>query len=354
MLARLWSRDTPGSPLLTAIVLALAVTMVLAPLLGAGPAALNLLVKIAIFTVLVGSFDLMLGYTGIISFAHTMFYGIGAYGVALASREYGPGWLPIALGLLAAVLFAVLLSLLIGLFSLRVRTIFFAMITLAAASAFAAIITQFHGVTGGQDGLLFRIPRELTPAFRAFSIFGTPINGVMLCYFMIIFCAGLLFLAMLRVINSPFGRVLQALRENEFRAEALGFSVLQHRLTISAIAAVFACLAGGLNAIWLRFISPDVTLSIQVMLDILLIVVIGGMGTMYGALIGAALFIVAENYLKLAISHASAMLEAVPLVSSIVQPERWMLWLGILFVLSVYYFPEGIVGALRHGTDRRK
>src|SRR5258708_5635795 len=131
MLNRLISRDYPGSWLLTAMVVGLLAAMVLSPFLGASPPVLNLFVNIAIFTVLVGSFDLMLGYTGIISFAHTMFYGIGAYGVALALRDYGPGWLPIAVGLIGATLLAVALSLLIGLFSLRVRAIFFAMVTMA-------------------------------------------------------------------------------------------------------------------------------------------------------------------------------------------------------------------------------
>jgi branched-chain amino acid transport system permease protein len=353
MFGRLLSRDYPGNGLLTALAGALVVAMVAAPFLGWGPSVLNLLVKVAIYSILVASFDLMLGYTGIISFAHTMFFGLGAYGVAIGSRLLGPGWTSMALGLVSALVLSVALAVLIGLFSMRVRTIFFAMITLAVATVFSVLVTQFHGITGGQDGILFRVPRELTAAFRPFTLFGTQVNGVVLSYFLILFASAILFCAMLRIVNSPFGRVLQAIRENEFRAEALGFSVLSHRLAIGALAAIFACLAGGLNAIWLRFISPDVTLSLQIMLDILLIVVIGGMGTLYGALIGAGLFVIAENYLMQVIQYTADAFGNVPLVSILVQPQRWMFWLGILFVLSVYYFPEGVVGRLRDWTKSR-
>jgi branched-chain amino acid transport system permease protein len=348
MLARLVSRDYPGAFVLTVAVWALLLSALGAPFFGAGLPVLNLFVKIAIYTILAASFDLMLGYTGIISFAHTMFYGIGAYGIALALRNFGAGWWQIGMGLVAAAVTAVLLALMIGLFSLRVRAIFFAMITLAVATTFSAVITQFHEITGGQDGLLYHIPRELTPAFR--PIPGHSTNGTVLSYFGILFICSLLFVLMLRLVNSPFGRVLQALRENEFRAEALGFSVVKHRLWVSAIAACFACIVGGLNAIWLRFISPDITLNLQVMLDILIIVVIGGMGTLYGALVGASLFFVAEDYLKQAITVVSDSVSNVPVISIIAQPERWMLWLGIMFVIIVYYFPDGIVGRLRSGA----
>jgi branched-chain amino acid transport system permease protein len=348
MFGRLLSRDYPGNRLLTVLVVALVLAMIAAPFLGSGPSVLNLLVKIAIYAILVASFDLMLGYTGIISFAHTMFFGLGAYGVAIGSRALGPGWSSMALGLLAGLVASIVLALLIGLFSMRVRTIFFAMITLAVAMVFSVLVTQFHEITGGQDGILFRVPRELTPAFRPFSLFGAQVNGVILSYFLIVIVSAILFCMMLRIVNSPFGRVLQAVRENEFRAEALGFSVLSHRLAIGAFAATFACVAGGLNAIWLHFISPDVTLGLQVMLDILLIVVIGGMGTLYGALIGAGLFVVAENYLKQVIQYAADAFGGISGLSALIQPERWMFWLGILFVLSVYYFPEGVVGRLRN------
>jgi branched-chain amino acid transport system permease protein len=105
-------------------------------------------------------------------------------------------------------------------------------------------------------------------------------------------------LALLRVVNSPFGRVLQAIRENRFRAEALGYRTVFHLTYANCIAALVAASAGALNALWLRYAGPDTSLSFAIMLDILLMVVIGGMGTMYGAIIGAAIFILAQNYLQ--------------------------------------------------------
>jgi branched-chain amino acid transport system permease protein len=163
-----------------------------------------------------------------------------------------------------------------------------------------------------------------------------------------VFCSALaLFLGALRIVNSPFGRVLQAIRENDFRAEALGYRTVYYRTVANCLAAGMAVLAGALNALWLRYTGPDTTLSFVIMLDILLMVVIGGMGTMYGAVIGATLFIVAQNYLQKLMGTAAKATEALPLVPSLLHPDRWLLWLGILFVLSVYFFPTGIVGKLR-------
>jgi branched-chain amino acid transport system permease protein len=113
------------------------------------------------------------------------------------------------------------------------------------------------------------------------------------------------------------------------------------------LSALFATLAGALLALWLRYVGPDTTLSFEIMLDILLIVVIGGMGTMYGAVIGSALFVLAQNYLQDLLKVGGEALEGLPLLPQIVSPDRWLLWLGVLFVLSVYHFPTGIVGRLR-------
>jgi branched-chain amino acid transport system permease protein len=102
-----------------------------------------------------------------------------------------------------------------------------------------------------------------------------------------------------------------------------------------------------LYALWLRYAGPNTTLDFGIMIDILLMVVIGGMGTMYGAVIGATIFVVAQNYLQEAMKAFSASMKGVPLLPDLFHPDRWLLWLGVLFVLSVYYFPHGIVGQLR-------
>ena len=237
----------------------------------------------------------------------------------------------------------------IGLFSLRVKAIFYAMITLAVASAFAVLASQLSDFTGGEDGRTFGVPELLRPGFRLVEaeVFGTAINGKLITYYLVFFSALALFLLLLRVVNSPFGRVLQAIRENDFRAEALGYRTVVYRTLANCLSAVVATLAGALMALWLRYAGPQTTLSFTIMMDILLIVVIGGMGTLYGAVIGAALFILAQNYLQALMKQGSDALAAVPLLANLLHPDRWLLWLGVLFVLSVYFFPTGIVGKLR-------
>ena len=106
------------------------------------------------------------------------------------------------------------------------------------------------------------------------------------------------FLVLLRIVNSPFGRVLQAIRENPFRAEALGYRIVFHRTLATCIAALGATLAGALSALWLRYVGPDTALSFSIQVDVLVMVVVGGMGSLYGAIIGAALFVFAESYLQ--------------------------------------------------------
>lgn len=349
MLKRLLSGDTPRSPVLTALLLVILLTLAFAPFLLPGTKSLETAARICIFIVLVASYDLLLGYAGIVSFAHTMFFGIGAYGTALALSATGPSFLSIVWGSAAGAVVAALFALAIGLFSLRVKAIFFAMVTLAVASAFAVLVSQMSWLTGGEDGLNYKIPRELTPAFKLFSakIFGTSVNGKVLSYYLVFTVALCLFLMLLRVVNSPFGRTLQAVRDNDFRAEAIGYRVVWYRTTATVMSAVVAALAGSLLAVWLRYTGPATTLSMEIMIDILLMVVIGGMGTMYGAVLGATLFILAQTYLQGLMGAASSAISAVPVVSDLIAADRWLLWLGVLFILSVYFFPTGIVGRLR-------
>jgi len=349
MLNRLFSHDLPRSRWLALILIVMLLGLALTPFLFPGTKALNVAAKIIVFTLLVASYDLLLGYTGIVSFAHTMFFGIGAYGVAIASTRMGPGWDALGVGVLAALVLSLVLSLVIGLFSLRVKAIFFAMITLAVAAAFSTLASQLSDWTGGEDGLNFKVPEALQPGTQYLEdpLWGASIDGRLLTYYLLFVTALLLVLTLLRIVNSPFGRVLQAIRENDFRAEAIGYRTVIYRTLSNVLAALFACLAGALLAIWLRYNGPDTSLSFEIMLDILLIVVIGGMGTMYGALIGSVLFVLAQSYLQNLMSLGAAAVEGVPLLSQLISPERWLLWLGVLFVLAVYHFPSGVVGRLR-------
>jgi branched-chain amino acid transport system permease protein len=333
MLVRLLSNDFPRSRALTVVLVAVLIGLAAAPFIFPGTRSLNVAAKVAVFVLLVASYDLLLGYTGIVSFAHTMFFGIGGYGVGIAMAKLGTGWGALALGIAAALALSLAIALAIGLLSLRVRAIFFAMITLAVASFFQILASQMSPVTGGEDGLTFRLPELLRERLVAYYV----VFGVAL----------MCFLALLRVVNSPFGRVLLSIRENEFRSEALGYRIVTYRTVANCLAALGATVAGILYAIWLRYTGPDTTLSLNIMIDILLMVVIGGMGTMYGSVLGATLFVLAQTYLRDLMKGASGALEGLPLLPALLHPDRWLLWLGVLFILCVYYFPTGIVGRLR-------
>lgn len=152
------SNDTPRNRLLTALIVILVFGLVIAPFAFPGARTMNTAAKILVFIVLVASYDLILGYAGIISFAHTMFFGIGAYGVAIAMSRMEPGWTALMIGSAAALTVSAVLAMVIGLFSLRVRTVFFAMITLAVANAFTTLASQMSDWTGGEDGINFKMP----------------------------------------------------------------------------------------------------------------------------------------------------------------------------------------------------
>ncbi len=333
MIARLLSGDLPRSRVLAAALVLVFLGLALAPFVFPGTRSLNVAAKVAVFVLLVASYDLLLGYTGIVSFAHTMFFGIGGYGVGIAMAKLGATWTSLLLGVVLALALSLAIALAIGLLSLRVRAIFFAMITLAVASFFQILASQLSPVTGGEDGLTYRVPELLRERLVA--------------YYTVLALATMLFLALLRVVNSPFGRVLLSIRENEFRSEAIGYRLVSYRTAANCLAALGATLAGVLYALWLRYTGPDTTLSFNIMIDILLMVVIGGMGTMYGAVLGATLFVAAQNYLQDLMRLLSDAFSGVPLLPQLLHPDRWLLWLGVLFIVGVYYFPSGIVGRLR-------
>ncbi len=347
------SNHLPRSRLLNTLLVAIVLGLAFAPFITSGARPLNTAASICVYIILVASYDLLLGYTGIVSFAHTMFFGIGAYGIGIGLSAEQPSWSGALSGLLLALLLSLTLALVIGLFALRVRAIFYSMITLAVASSFAVLASQLSDITGGEDGKIFSVPELISPSFELLStpIMGRHIDGKIICYYLLFFSAVALFLLMLRLVNSPFGKVLQAIRENEFRAEAIGYRTVFYKISANCIAAILATLAGAMMALWLKYVGPKTMLSFEVMTDILLIVVIGGMGSLYGAIIGSALFLILQNYLKTLMAQANESLTDLPWLAQVLHPDRWLFWLGILFVLSVYFFPTGIVGKL---NARRK
>lgn len=383
MLASILSGDYPRSRILAVTLVVIALALILGPFIFQGTRAFATLGLICVFIIVVASYDLMLGYTHIVSFAHVMFFGIGAYGVALAIGTLGSGFGSIAIGILGALVVSGLLSLLLGLLSLRVKAIFFALVTLAVAFAFLSVVTQMYTVTGGEDGLRVRVPRELGPAFQpfgepltGFNLFGflsavvsqpgqfgthfqdafydVRFSGRTLMYYVLLLVSGVTFLGLLRLVNSPFGRVLKAIRENEFRAQALGYRTVLYRTAVVILAALLATLAGALFALFNRYVNPENTLNFELMVFVLLMCVLGGMGTLYGAVVGAALFILAQNYLQDLLGWINSGIEVDGLIGALIAPHHWLLWFGLLFVISVYFFPSGIVGQLRLRAKRRQ
>ena len=344
----LLSHDAPRGWPLRLLIALVALTLAFTPFLFSGAKPLGVAEKICVMALLAASYDLLLGYAGIVSFAHVMFFGVGSYGVALALYGLGPSWGALVLGVVGGLAFAVVLALAIGMFALRVQAIFFAMVTLAIAYAFNVLASQLSDITGGEDGRSFQIPEVLKPAFKLGELLGTPINGRTLAYYLVFAASAVLFLLLLRVVNSPFGRVLQAIRENPLRAEALGYRIVVHRTLATCISAAGATLAGALGALWLRYTGPDTALSFSIQIDVLVIVVIGGMGSLYGAIAGAAVFVLAQNYLQALMGELSsaAAQAGLPILPGLFHPDRWLLWLGVLFILAVYFVPTGIVGRL--------
>jgi len=358
MIRNILSNDLPRSRPLTAVLLVILIGLLVTPFIAPGVRSLDVAAKICIFIVLIASYDLVLGYTGIVSFGHTVFFGLGAYGVTIALTRLGSTWSALAVGICIALILSLMLAFVVALFSLRIRAIFYAMITLVVASAFSVLASQLFELTGGEDGLTIRAIPALSPGtVYSESFLGVTLDGRLVTYYLVFSICVLLFLILLRIVNSPFGRVLQAIRENDFRASALGYQTVIYRTLSSMISAFFATLAGALLALWLRYNGPDTSVSFTIMVDILLMAVIGGIGTMYGAVVGPTLLILAQSYLQDLMHWASLSASGIPIVgnflAALLSPDRWLLWLGVLFVLSIYYFPSGIVGQLRRRVQRQ-
>jgi len=327
---------------------------VLVPFLFPSFKTVDLAMQIIIFATLVASFDILLGYTGILSFGHGMFFGIGAYCVAFLVGKYGaPSYANLALGFVIAALVASALALVISFLSLRVKAIFFAMITLALAELAIVLATKLSGFTGGEDGISLNMPGILAVSFNAGNFLGLEITGrILTYYFILLACLGL-FLAMLRFTHSPLGRVLQAIRDNVERAEALGYKTFVFQAISITFGCVVAALVGGLYGMWVGYVNPESCLGVlSIMLAILLMCIIGGMGTLYGGIVGAAFFMITETFLPDLQHLAKDFFPSAVLLHNVL--ERWHLVLGVLFILVVIFFPKGIIGSVRESIDRRK
>jgi branched-chain amino acid transport system permease protein len=310
---------------------------------------LDLALKIALFATLAASYDVVIGYTGIVSFGHAMFFGFGAYAVALAVGKLGaPTYGHLLLGFLIGVVVSGVLAVVVGAFSLRVKALFFAMITLAFAEFALILAVQWGALTGGEDGLSPRLPGVF--AAGAEGVLG--LSGRLVTYYTLLAVCLVLFLLMSRFVHSPLGRTLQAIRDNELRAEALGYRTFVFQLAASSFGSVVATVLGGCYVMWVRYVNPESALGIPIMLDVLLMVIIGGIGTLYGGIVGAAFLLGARTLLPNLRNLGASVFAGSEILQRL--SERWLLYFGILFVLVVFFFPRGVLGTLRELAARRR
>jgi branched-chain amino acid transport system permease protein len=322
-----------------------------APLFIPSFRTMDMLAKIMIFAVAVASFDIILGYTGIISFAHGMFFGIGAYAVALICyHSETPGYHHLLLAVLLAILVSALIAVVIAVFSLRVKAIFFAMMTLAVAEFAHILGYQWTELTMGEDGVSFNLPGILASTWQGGEFLMAQVNGRLFIYYLILIACALLFMAVVRFVRSPVGRVLKSVRDNEQRSTALGYKVIHYRILSTVFGSVISSIAGALFALWLSYVNPDTVLGTPLMLNILLMVIIGGLGTVYGGIVGAAFITIAETWLPDLLKAGVSLLPAIELLHRIA--DRWILFFGLGYVLVVLFFPKGVMGTIRDHAQK--
>ncbi|MFH1036042.1 MAG: branched-chain amino acid ABC transporter permease [Pseudomonadota bacterium] len=333
--------------------IALLLCLLAGPLIWPSFRVMDLVAKIMIFAVVVASFDIILGYTGIISFAHGMFFGLGAYSLALVCHHTpSPQYYHLLLAGATAALISSTVAVVISALSLRVKAIFFAMVTLAVAEFCHILGYQWSSLTMGEDGISFKLPGIFGVDWSGGSLWGTQINGRLTVYYLILVACVLLFVGLVRFVRSPVGRVLKAVRDNEQRAIALGYRVFRYRVLSTVFGSLVSSLGGVLFAMWLRYVNPDTVLGTSLMLTLLLMVIIGGLGTVYGGILGAAFIKTAETWLPDLQKLAKSLFPQAPLVQRLA--ERWILIFGILYILVVLFFPKGVVGSLRDWAERRR
>jgi branched-chain amino acid transport system permease protein len=264
--------------------------------------------------------NFLLGYTGVLSFGHAAYFGLGAYGVAMTLRYLVPST---GLGMVIGIVVATIAAAVIGPLIARLRGVYFAMVTIAFGQVFYFIAFRWNSVTGGDDGLTDwrRLPLDF--GFASLDIAG---NDKAFYYFALAIFA-LSVGAMALLLRSPFGRTLLAIRENERRARFLGIPVDRHIWMSWVISCFFVAVAGTLYALINNFIDPR-ALRWDQSGNFVIMAVLGGMRSFWGPLIGAAIFVVLQDF-----------------VSS--ETENWMSFIGLFFVLVVLFFPRGILGMIR-------
>lgn len=266
------------------------------------------------------SLNFLLGFTGVLSFGHAAYFGLGAYGVGMTIKYLVPST---PLGILVGIVVGTVAAAVIGALIVRLRGVYFAMVTIAFAQVFFFIAFRWNAVTGGDDGLSGwrRVPIDL--GFTKIDILG---NDLALYYF-ILACFAISVGVMAFLLRSPFGRTLLAIRENERRARFLGIPIEQHIWLSFVISCMFVSVSGALYAILNNFADPR-ALRWDQSGDFVIMAVLGGMRSFWGPLIGAGIFVVLQDY-----------------ISS--RTDEWQFFIGLFFVLIVLFFPRGVLGVLK-------
>jgi branched-chain amino acid transport system permease protein len=277
--------------------------------------------RILVFALAAMGFNLLLGFTGVMSFGHAAYFGLGAYGCGLFLKYVmASTWL----GILAGMLLGGVAGTLFGLLLVRRRGVYFAMVTIAFGQVCFYIAYKWDDFTGGYDGLrgFARVPLD----FGAFKI--DILNNSTAFYFFILAIFGAAAALQALLLRSPFGRTLLAIRENERRARFLGIPIERHIWLSFSISCFFTALAGSLYALLNNFADP-LGLNYIMSGNIVMITVMGGMRAFWGPLVGAVLFVALQDY-----------------VSSMT--TNWMFFVGLTFVLVVLFFPRGLMGMLQN------
>jgi branched-chain amino acid transport system permease protein len=289
---------------------------------------ITLLSEILVWTIFALSLDIVMGYAGLVPLGHTMFYGVGAYASALVMLHFTSSFV---VALFGAILVCAVIAWVVGTLSIRVSGVYFAMITLAFAELFYNAVFKFD-FTGGSDGLLGF--DALLGVFGAgvplsefeLQIAGFELGSQIMFYYLVLLFGLLSFLLARRIMNAPFGSVLQSIRESEERTEFIGYDVITYKRRAFVISGGMAGLAGGLWAInpSTFVISPDQTLHWINSGEVIVMTLLGGMGTLFGPMLGAGVFIGIEDVLAQ-------------------YTEQWRLIVGVVFVLFVLFVPRGLV-----------
>jgi branched-chain amino acid transport system permease protein len=269
------------------------------------------------------SLNFLLGYTGVLSFGHAAYFGLGGYGAAMAIKYFDWGSLPaMALGVVVATVAAAIIGALIS----RRRGVYFAMVTIAFGQVFYFIAFRWNQVTGGDDGLSGWRRAPIDFGFAKLDI----VENDKAFYYFALAIFAICVAAMAQLIASPLGRSLVAIRENERRARFLGVNI-ERRIWLSfVISCFFVSVAGGLYALLNNFIDPR-ALRFDQSGNFVIMAVMGGMRSFWGPLLGAAIFVALQDYVS---SHT----------------ENWMFFIGLVFVLVVRFFPRGLLGVLSRGS----